>query len=209
MEQNNVKPKIKYPIIVEGKYDKIKLKSIVEATVITTDGFGIFNSKERQALIRTLAKDGLIILTDSDGAGGVIRSFVKGIVPPEKLYNLYVPKIEGKEKRKLTPSKEGFLGVEGIEKNLLLKVLSPFVENTGTDGENAEKCKELITKTRLFLDGLTGSSNSGDRRDALATHFGLPTGMSSGALMEALNVITDLKGYEKALKMIGLGIQKG
>ena len=204
MAEFKSKPKIKLPILVEGKYDKAKIKSIFDATVITTDGFGVFNSKEKQSLIRTISANGLIILTDSDGAGGVIRSFIKGILPPEKLFNLYVPRMEGKEKRKEKPSAEGYLGVEGIEKEILVKVLSPFIKNEQKAEETPEKCKELITKSRFYLDGLTGSSNSSARRNMLAKHYNLPEGMSSGALIEALNIISNLNEYESALKKLGL-----
>ena len=203
-QSNDKRPRLIYPLIVEGKYDKIKIKSIFDATVLTTDGFGVFNSKEKQALIRKLSKNGLIILTDSDGGGGVIRSFLKGIVPQGKLFNLYIPRIEGKEKRKLTPSKEGFVGVEGIEKEMLLKILAPFIEIDENSDKTAPKCKELITKTRLYLDGLSGGEGSSDKRNRLANHFDLPSGMSSNALMEALNIITDLEGYKNALKSLGI-----
>lgn len=202
MEEN--KPVIKYPILVEGKYDKVKIKSIFSATVITTEGFGVFKSEEKQALIRRLAKSGLIILTDSDGAGGVIRSFIKGILPPEKIYNLYIPKLHGKEKRKSKPSCEGLLGVEGMEKEALIKVLSPFIESDKAAVEKSQKCKVLITKTQFFLDGLSGGANSTLKRDALAKHFDLPNGMSANALLEALNIIASLKEYEEALKKFGL-----
>ena len=202
MSKNSEKPLLEYPILVEGKYDKAKIKSLFSATVITTDGFGVFNSKERQALIRTLAKNGLIILTDSDGAGGVIRSFVKGIVPPDKLYNLYVPKIFGKERRKTKFSAEGLLGVEGIERETLLKILSPFIKNSEKQEENKEKCKELITKSRLYADGLTGSEHSSAKRDLLAKRYGLPEGMNSKAFLEALNLISDLEEYEETLKSL-------
>ena len=204
MAEFKSKPKIKLPILVEGKYDKAKIKSIFDATVITTDGFGVFNSKEKQSLIRTISANGLIILTDSDGAGGVIRSFIKGILPPEKLFNLYAPRMEGKEKRKEKPSAEGYLGVEGIEKEILVKVLSPFIKSEQKAEETPEKCKELITKSRFYLDGLTGSSNSSARRNMLAKHYNLPEGMSSGALIEALNIISNLNEYESALKKLGL-----
>jgi ribonuclease M5 len=147
----------------------------------------------------------LIILTDSDGAGGVIRSFIKGILPPEKLFNLYIPRMEGKEKRKEKPSAEGYLGVEGIEKEILVKVLSPFIKSEQKAEETPEKCKELITKSRFYLDGLTGSSNSSARRNMLAKHYNLPEGMSSGALIEALNIISNLNEYEDALKRLGKG----
>ena len=112
------KPRIKMPIIVEGKYDKNIIKQIFDAIVISVDGFGIFNSGEKQALIRRLSGDGIIILTDSDGGGKQIRSFLQGIIPKDRVFNAYIPRIEGKEKRKKTPSKAGLLGVEGMDKEV-------------------------------------------------------------------------------------------
>ena len=113
------KIKISLPVIVEGKYDKIKLSSIIDARIITTGGFGIFNSEEKKTLIKRLCENGVILLCDSDGAGKVIRSYIKSFLPPEKVINLYIPKIEGKEKRKREGSKEGTLGVEGINADIL------------------------------------------------------------------------------------------
>ena len=121
--------KISLPIVVEGRYDKSTLLSIFDTTVITLGGFAVFNSKEKQMLLRRVAKDGIIILTDSDGAGKLIRSFLNGIIPKDKIYNLYVPKIAGKEKRKSAPSKEGLLGVEGMGREELTRVLAPFIIN--------------------------------------------------------------------------------
>ena len=113
---------IKEAVIVEGKYDKIKLSNFIDGLIITTEGFGVFKDKEKQQLIRHLAKvRGLLVLTDSDGAGFVIRSFLKGIVPPEQVKNAYIPDIFGKEKRKASPSKEGKLGVEGLSEEILSK----------------------------------------------------------------------------------------
>ena len=189
--------KIKLPIIVEGKYDKSTLLSIFDATVVTLGGFGIFNSKEKQALLRKLASDGIIILTDSDGAGKVIRSFLNGIIPKEKIYNLYIPKIEGKEKRKTTRSKEGLLGVEGMSRDELLRVLSPFITENGTEPYSAQKDREMITKVDFYRYKLTGFDNSSARRDELALRFDLPTGMSANALLEALNVISTRDEYER------------
>ena len=116
--------KIDRPVIVEGKYDKIKLQSVIDATIITTDGFGIFNRKEKLMLIRRLAAgSGVIVLTDSDGAGKVIRKYISSALPKEKVVHIYIPEIPGKEKRKQTPSKAGTLGVEGIEQNAALQKL--------------------------------------------------------------------------------------
>ena len=144
------KIKISLPIIVEGRYDKATLSGFIDATIITTGGFSIFNNKEKQALLRRLAKDGIIVLTDSDGGGKQIRKFLAGILPPDKIHNLYIPKIEGKESRKRKPSAAGTLGVEGMEKDVLIRLLTPFI-----DGEKASKSGKMITKVDFFFDRLT------------------------------------------------------
>ena len=138
------KLKIPYPIIVEGKYDKQKLSLICEGLIIKTDGFGVFKASEKAALIRTLAnKTPLIVLTDSDGGGRVIRSHVSSLVPRDKLIQLYIPRIEGKEKRKSEPSKEGLIGVEGMETELLYGLLRPFSDKNG--GEAAQRLKKIAS----------------------------------------------------------------
>ena len=187
--------KVSLPIIVEGKYDKSTLLSIFDATVVTLGGFAIFNSKEKQALIRKIAVGGIIVLTDSDGAGKVIRSFLNGIIPKDKIYNLYIPKVEGKEKRKSAPSKEGFLGVEGMDREELVRILNPFIASKGKGTIITTKPKEIITKVDFYRDKLTGADNSSARRDELAKHFGLPSGMTANALLEALNIITTAEEY--------------
>jgi ribonuclease M5 len=194
------KIKISLPIVVEGKYDKSTLLSIFDTTVVTLGGFGVFNSGEKQALLRRIASGGIIVLTDSDGAGKVIRSFLNGIIPKDKIYNLYIPKIPGKEKRKTAPSKEGLLGVEGMSRGELIRVLSPFIVENDIDGQEQRKSKELITKVDFYMDKLTGSNNSTVKRDKLAKHFGLPDGMNANALLEALNIITDREEYKKIVE---------
>ena len=192
---NNMK-KIRYPIVVEGRYDKSAILGMYSATVITTNGFGIFNSKEKQALIRRLAKDGLILLTDSDGGGKQIRSFITGIVPKEKIYQLYIPKIEGKEKRKRTASAEGTVGVEGVGGEVLRKILDPFC----TDAE--ECCRREISAAELFVLGLSGGSGSGARRDAVCGEVGLPGGMSTKAFLAAINILLSYEELEELSKNI-------
>ena len=197
------KLKIPYPIIVEGKYDKLKLSHVCEGLIIKTDGFGVFKKNEKAALIRALAsKTPLIVLTDSDGGGRVIRSHVSALVPKDKLIQLYSPRIEGKEKRKSAPSKEGTLGVEGMENELLYELLRPFSDESG--GEAALKIQKIannpLKKVDLYIDGLTGGENSAAKRDEVAKKFGLPEGMSAGALLEALRVITS---YEEYLAAVG------
>ena len=192
--------KISLPIVVEGKYDKSTLLSIFDTTVVTLGGFAVFNSKEKQLLLRRIAKDGIIVLTDSDGAGKMIRSFLNGIIPKEKIYNLYIPKVEGKEKRKTAPSKEGLLGVEGMGREALIKVLAPFIVEDGKEGYTHKNNAEMITKVDFYKDKLTGFDNSAARRDKLALYFNLPTGMTPNALLEALNIVTDKEGYEEAVR---------
>jgi len=176
--------RIKYPIIVEGKYDKIKLDSLVEATIITTGGFEIFNSGEKALLLKRLCeKDKIILLTDSDGGGHLIRSHIKTLLPPDKIINLYIPRVEGKEKRKRSASKEGILGVEGIDKDTLLKLLEPFsdtVEAKATGG---------ITKADLYRWGLSGREGSTEARRLFLEGVGLPGNMSPNAMLSALNIL--------------------
>lgn len=177
------KLKISCPIIVEGKYDRERVLSVCDATVLTTDGFGIFRKPEKQALLRRLSeKSRLIVLSDSDGAGSVIRSFIKSNVPSDRLIQLYIPQIEGKEKRKAEASKEGFLGVEGMDRGLLYRLLEPFA-----DGGEPKGC--TITKAELYAAGLCGRENSGARRDVFCDLAGLPHGMTPNALSAAIGVM--------------------
>lgn len=180
------KLKIDLPIIVEGKYDKIKIKSIADACVIQTDGFGVFKNSERLSLIRQLAKKSkIIVLTDSDGAGKVIRSHITSAIPKDRLIQLYTPQIEGKERRKDAPSAEGFLGVEGTEAEILRRLLEPFA--VGISVSDAER--EEISKADFFEVGLTGGADSAQRRDDFAASIGLPKKMTPNALLAAVNVI--------------------
>ena len=197
------KLKIAYPIIVEGKYDRMKLLSICEGLIIKTDGFGVFKAQEKAALIRALAeKSPIIVLTDSDGGGKVIRSHISALVPKDKLIQLYIPRVEGKEKRKSEPSKEGFLGVEGMENDLLYKLLEPF--SSATSNKVNEKLLEIVknplSKVDFYVDGLTGGENSSQKRDELAQKFGLPSKMTPNALLEALKVVAT---YEEYLVAVG------
>ncbi len=175
---------IKYPIIVEGKYDKIKLASIFNAKIITTDGFGIFNNKEKLSLIRQLAnKDKIILLTDSDGGGHLIRSHIKTAIPTDKLINLYIPRIEGKEKRKNAPSKEGTLGVEGIDADKLREMLLPYSD------EGIEKPQGEITKADFYALGLSGREDSKALREKILKKLGFPLNMSPNAMLQAVNIL--------------------
>lgn len=195
--------RIPYPIVVEGKYDRMKLLRVCEGLVIKTDGFGVFKREELATLIRKLAQTSpVIVLTDSDGGGRVIRSHISSLVPRDRLIQLYIPRIEGKEKRKSEPSREGILGVEGMEDSLLYELLLPFSDTQG--GEAAKRLAQIaenpLSKTDLYIDGLTGAQNSSQKRDELAQRVGLPRGMSAGALLEALKVIIT---YEEYLSLVG------
>ena len=191
------KLKIPYPIIVEGKYDRLRLLSFCEANILTTDGFGIFKKKEKLALFCTLAKKTkIIVLADSDGAGKLIRSHIGSAVPPDRLIQLYIPKIAGTEKRKSAPSAEGTLGVEGMEAELLYSLLAPF-EN----GEQIKKSEENpLSKTDFYIDGLSGHADSAARRDELAAKLGLPSGMTANALLAAIRIVAT---YEEYLSAVG------
>lgn len=188
---------IPYPIIVEGKYDRLRLIEVCSATIITTDGFGIFKKNERLSLLRELsARTPIILLTDSDGAGKLIRSHITSAIPKERLIQLYIPKIEGKEKRKATPSAEGTLGVEGMEFRLLYELLSPF-ENEKAYLAQAEN---PLSKTDFYIDGLSGKENSAQKRAELAKKLKLPSDMTANALLAALKILIT---YEEYLALVG------
>lgn len=189
---------IKEAIIVEGKYDKMRLKSVVNATIIETNGFRIFKDKEKVNLIKQLAeKQGIIVLTDSDGAGFVIRNHLKNIVPKEQIKHAYIPQIKGKEKRKAQPSKEGTLGVEGIDEKQLLISL----KNAGITYNSGVK-KDSITKTDLFKLGLTGRENSQKLRYALLKKLNLPQYITTNALIDVLNSLMDLNELSDIIEEI-------
>ena len=185
--------KIPYPVIVEGKYDKLRLESVIEAHIIPTDGFGIFKKEEKASMLRALAqKTPLILLTDSDGAGKLIRSHLTSVLPKERVIQLYVPRISGKEKRKSEVSAEGILGVEGMERELLYELFAPYADPTAVENRMAEN---PLSKTDLYRDGLTGGEGSRERRDALCVRLGLPTGMTPNAFLAALRVLCTYAEY--------------
>jgi ribonuclease M5 len=177
---------IPYTIIVEGKYDRLKLLTVCNAHIVTTDGFGVFKSREKLSLIKKLSEARpIIMLTDSDGAGKLIRSHITSAIPQNRLIQLYIPQVEGKERRKEAPSAEGFLGVEGTDAELIRKLLEPFA--VGVSSEESER--EEITKADFFEAGLTGGSDSAEKRDKFAVSVGLPKKMTPNALLAAVNVI--------------------
>ena len=179
-------------IVCEGKYDKIKLESILDAYILTTDGFGIFKNEEKKALFRCLAAErGLIVLSDADGAGLVIRNYFNSIIPKEQLTHLYIPEIMGKEKRKSAPSKEGTLGVEGMEAELLRQLFSPFAT------KGPVPVAEPVTLADLYQDGFRGKDNSEEKRKRLLAAASLPKNLSAKALVGALNLLGGKAFYEK------------
>ena len=192
------KIRISLPIIVEGRYDKSTLSGFIDGTVITTGGFAIFNNKEKQALIRRLCSEGVIVLTDSDGGGRQIRSFLNGILPADRIHNLYIPKVAGKEKRKQKASAAGTLGVEGMTKDVLERLLAPFCENS----KNSQKNAKMITKVDFFEDKLTGAENSSDRRAQICALADLPGDMTANALLEAMNLLYGYDGYRELVSKL-------
>lgn len=180
--------KVKQAVIVEGKYDKIKLDSIIDGVIVQTNGYSIFKDKEKLALIRFYAeKTGIIILTDSDSAGFKIRNYLKGAIPDGKIINVYIPDIFGKERRKLKPSAEGKLGVEGVSKKILLEAF----EKAGITAEEKDETQntEKIDSLLLYELGLSGGKNSSFLRKKVLQYFGLPSLLSSSAMTDALNTM--------------------
>ena len=196
---NKEKLRIPYPIVVEGKYDKIRLSGIVEAQIVTTDGFGLFRKDEKRLLLRRLAAASpIIVLTDSDGGGTIIRSHLSGMIPKDRLIQLYIPQIKGKEKRKAAPSAAGTLGVEGMDDSLLYDLLAPYAADAGDPLTRAKE--NPLSKVDFFRDGLSGGQDSTARRDALARRVGLPAGMTANALLEALRLLLT---YDEYLALVG------
>lgn len=190
---------IKEAVIVEGKYDKMRLKSVINATIIETNGFRIFNDKEKINLIKQLAeKQGIVILTDSDSAGFVIRNHLKGIVPKEQMKHAYIPQIKGKEKRKEKPSKEGILGVEGIDEARLLSAL----KNAGVTIDNTKCSTSCITKKDLYRLGLTGRDNSKILRTELLKKLDLPSYITTNALADVLSSIITVSELEEIISKL-------
>ncbi|MDD6081890.1 MAG: DUF4093 domain-containing protein [Oscillospiraceae bacterium] len=188
--------KVEQAIVVEGKYDKIKLESIIDATIVVTNGYGIFKDREKLELIRFYArKKGIIILTDSDGAGFKIRGFLKGSVPEGSIKNVYIPDIFGKEKRKVKPSAEGKLGVEGIKKELIVEAFRKAGINFVSE-EGAEKTeRNPVTRTDIYEAGLTGTPDSSEKRKKLLKKLGLPERLSTSGMLEVLNTMMSAEEF--------------
>lgn len=193
------KIKLSCAVLCEGKYDKIKLSSVIDGVILTTDGFSVFNNSEKKAMIKTLCeKRGLVIITDSDKAGVFIRQKLKGMLPQDRVKHLFIPEIAGKEKRKQKPSKEGLLGVEGISAKTLYDIILKADPDSFFDGEKRENVKPL-TKAQLYTLGLSGGEESALRREKLCRKLSLPHGLTSNALISALEILG--VDFEKAREL--------
>lgn len=193
--------RIRQAVIVEGKYDQIRLSSLVDTVILTTEGFGVFKDKEKQKLLRRLAYErGLVVLTDSDSAGFVIRSFLNGIVEPQYITNVYIPDVFGKEKRKAAPSKEGKLGVEGMCTEQLLEAF----RKAGVTAETGDAPHERreVTKTDLYEDGLSGGQDSARKRRRLLRALDFPERMSANAMLKLINTCMTYAEYKAAVERL-------
>lgn len=190
--------RLQQAVIVEGKYDKIKLSNLLDALILTTDGFGIFKDKEKLAFLRRLAEtQGLIVLTDSDSAGFLIRNFLRSSIPSTQVTHVYIPDLYGKEKRKKTPGAEGKLGVEGVSEQVLLDAF----RQAGVTASSADRPKnEPLTTADLFERGLSGTPNSAQKRRLLLQKLALPEHLSTSALLRVLNDYVPREAFLKALE---------
>lgn len=192
--------KVQQAILVEGRYDKNTLSQIVDAPIFETSGFGIFKNKEQMVLLRRVAeRQGLIVFTDSDGAGFVIRNHIKSAIPGKYLLHAYIPDIPGKERRKAAPGKEGKLGVEGMTPEIILKALRDC--GATMDG-TAQEPRKAITKQDFMELGLSGGPGSSERRKALLKKLELPEHMSSNAMLQAVNLLYSPEEFEALAKTI-------
>lgn len=191
--------KLTKPVIVEGKYDIIKLSNLIDGLIIKTDGFGIFKDKEKQKLIRRLAGEtGIIVLTDSDSAGFMIRNFLTSSLPKDKITHVYIPDIFGKEKRKTEAGKEGKLGVEGMREEILLEAF----RKAGVTGEVTTEKRQLITNVDLYEYGFSGRPNSQEKRKLLLKKLSLPERLSTSSLVKILNTFVTYEDFINIAKEI-------
>ncbi len=190
--------RIREAVVVEGRYDRAALVNVVDTVIVDTAGFGVFSDREKLALLRRLAeKRGLVILTDSDGGGFLIRSFLKGAIDPKLVKHAYIPDVPGKERRKKSPSKEGLLGVEGMSPAALEKALRDAGATVlGEEAAAGEKAPP-ITKAELYELGLSGWPDSAKRRAAVKKAMGLPEKLTANALLDVLNVLSSREELEK------------
>ncbi|MDR1564862.1 MAG: DUF4093 domain-containing protein [Oscillospiraceae bacterium] len=192
---------IKEAVIVEGKYDKIRLSSLLDTLIIPTDGFAIFKDKAKLSMIKTLAETrGILILTDSDGAGFVIRNHLCGCIDAKYIKQAYIPDVKGKERRKAEASKEGLLGVEGMSTQVLLEALA--AAGVAIESKKELKFNTSVTKSDFFEDGLSGSSNSKERRLTLQKELKLPKYLSQNSLLMVINTIMSYDEYKELIKRL-------
>lgn len=192
--------KTDYAVIVEGKYDKIKLASLLDALIVSTDGFGVFSDKELQSFLRKLAESkGILVITDSDAAGFRIRSFLHSIAAKGTVIDAYIPDIQGKESRKEKPSKEGKLGVEGISAELILQA----VQRAGVGRETQDAPRRMITNADLYEYGFTGTQNAAERRRTLLKKAGLPARLCGSNLLKTLNAFMSYEDFLALAETIG------
>ena len=191
--------RIREAVAVEGRYDKAALENVVDTVIVDTAGFGVFSDKEKLDLLRRLAKArGLVVLTDSDGGGFLIRSFLKSAIDPALVKHAYIPTVPGKERRKKSPSKEGLLGVEGMSPAVLEQALRRA--GVTVEGETARSRKEPpITKAELYAMGLSGRPDSAARRDRVKRALGLPEKLTANALLDVLNVLSSREELERII----------
>ncbi len=193
--------KITQAIVVEGRYDTIRLRSLVDTVIVQTNGFRLFKDREAMAMLRRLAAErGLVVLTDSDAAGFLIRDHIASALPPSQIIHAYIPPVAGKEARKVAPSKEGLLGVEGMRDEALLTAL----RTAGVLEGASEARPPYLTTARLFADGLTGRTDSKRKREALCRLLELPTYLSTARLCDVLNAAYTEEEYSEALRNCGL-----
>ena len=192
--------KIKEAIVVEGRYDRNTLSQIVDAPILETSGFGIFKDKQQLSFLRRVAAErGIIVFTDPDGAGFVIRNYLKSAIDPKFIKHAYAPDILGKERRKSAPGKEGKLGVEGMKKQVILQALQKA--GATIEGESVFKTPQ-ITKQDLMELGLSGCENSSEKRKALLKELDLPEHMSANALLQAVNLLYSLEEFTEIVRSL-------
>lgn len=195
------KIKIDRIVVVEGKYDQIKLSSLIDGVIIRTDGFRIYKDKEKSALLRTLGKQkGLLVLTDSDHAGFQLRGYIRSIAKDADIKQVYIPQIKGKERRKERPGKENLLGVEGIDAQTLYALLQKA--GVSVQKETAEDDARRITKLDFFEDGLSGGPDAAKKRALLLKHLGLPSYLTANALLEVINSMMTYEAYRQFIEAL-------
>lgn len=193
--------RIREVLVVEGRYDKIRLESVVDTMIIPLDGFQVFRSREQLGLLRELAAArGLLVLTDSDSAGFVLRDYLSGAIPPEQIKHAYIPEIRGKEKRKAAPGREGLLGVEGMETDVLLDALRRA--GATFEDEAVDKPIPWMTRQKLYEDGLAGRESSAALRRSLLRLWGYPEKISTTRLVDLINAAKTPQNYQQALERI-------